>query len=441
MQDTKNVFSCAIYTRVSTDSQAEIEFNSCEAQEQKIMSFIKSQDNFRFYKAYSDQGYSGATLDRPALKDILSDIKSGKINIVLAYKIDRLTRSPKDFYQLIEFFDQYNASFISVTERFDTSTPSGRLLRNIMLTFAQFERELTAERTKDKLLQKAINGFPHGGPTTFGYRRNNKNYEIDPEQAKIVRFMYDTYIETKSLHATLKILKEKKYFNRKSKAFTNSTVFNLLRNPVLTGKVTHNNKIYQAQYPAIISDELFNHVQLIHKNLEKFNEIKKELAFASIIKCAECKSTMTSTYTDKKTPTGHKKYYYYRCTKAMKQGFVSCSTCDISATRLENTITENLKRIAIDSDYLSNLVISTKFQNQAPKCLGFEPDTKFDDLTPEKLQNSLKSFIKEFARRKGFDKSLAVRTFIKQIVYSKDKISLEWYYNRIADDILKEFDS
>jgi len=147
--------NCAIYTRVSTDNQAEKEFSSCDAQEQKIKSFIASQENWQIFKVYSDAGYSGATTERPALQKLLSDLKKEKIDIVFVYKIDRLTRSPKDFYQLIEFFEQSKIDFISITERFDTSTPAGRLLRNIMLTFSQFERELASERTKDKMLERA----------------------------------------------------------------------------------------------------------------------------------------------------------------------------------------------------------------------------------------------------------------------------------------------
>ncbi len=136
----KRILKCAIYVRVSTDAQAEVEFNSCEAQRNKINSFIESQEDMEVYETYSDPGFTGANTNRPALRKMFHDIKDGKINLVMTYKIDRLTRSPKDFYQIIEFFEKYDVSFISVTERFDTSTPSGRLLRNIMLTFAQFER-------------------------------------------------------------------------------------------------------------------------------------------------------------------------------------------------------------------------------------------------------------------------------------------------------------
>lgn len=150
---------CAVYTRVSTDNQVEKEFNSCEAQEAKIKSFINSQENMEIFDVYSDPGYSGANIKRPALQRIMDDVRANKINCIISYKIDRLTRSPRDFYQLIELFEKHGVDFISVTERFDTSTPAGRLLRNIMLTFAQFEREMTAERTRDKMHQRAEKGM------------------------------------------------------------------------------------------------------------------------------------------------------------------------------------------------------------------------------------------------------------------------------------------
>jgi len=168
------VKQCAIYTRVSTDMQAEKEFSSCEAQEEKIRAFVKSQDNWQIFKVYSDAGYTGANTNRPALQELLEDIKQRKIDIVLAYKIDRLSRSPKDFYQLIEVFEKYNVSFVSITERFDTSTPAGRLLRNIMLTFAQFERELTSERTRDKLLERVKKGMWNGGNPPFFWLRKKR---------------------------------------------------------------------------------------------------------------------------------------------------------------------------------------------------------------------------------------------------------------------------
>ncbi len=167
--------------------QAEKEFSSCENQKEKIRSFVNSQNNWQVFKIYSDAGYSGVTLNRPAIQQLLSDLKKEKIDIVLVYKIDRLTRSPKDFYQLIEFFEQSKIDFISITERFDTSTPAGRLLRNIMLTFAQFERELTSERTRDKMLECAKKGLCNGGFTPYGYSRQNKKFIPQTKEAEIIK--------------------------------------------------------------------------------------------------------------------------------------------------------------------------------------------------------------------------------------------------------------
>ncbi|MGQ9472064.1 MAG: recombinase family protein [Candidatus Aminicenantales bacterium] len=193
---------CAIYTRVSTDNQAEKEFNSCEAQAEKIKSFIRSQENLEVYKIYSDFGYSGASLERPALQELFKDITEDKISCILTYKINRLTRSPKDFYNLIEFFYKYGVSFISVIENFDTSSPIGRLLRNIMLTLAQFERELTAERTKDKMQQRREKGLWNGGLVPYGYKNVDKKLEIEEKEAEGVRKIFQIFLETQSLAET-----------------------------------------------------------------------------------------------------------------------------------------------------------------------------------------------------------------------------------------------
>src|SRR3989338_7152246 len=178
---------CAIYTRVSTSMQAEVEYNSCEAQKDRILSYIKSQEDLEFSKEYSDPGFSGGSVDRPALETLLRDIKDKKIDVVLTYKIDRLTRSSKDFYSLIEFFEKYEVAYVSVTERFDTSSPSGRLLRNIMLTFAQFEREMSSERVKDKLEQKAKKGLWNGNVPPLGYKKIDKKLVVDKKKHQLIR--------------------------------------------------------------------------------------------------------------------------------------------------------------------------------------------------------------------------------------------------------------
>lgn len=229
--------NCAIYTRVSTDNQAEVEFNSCQAQEEKIKSFINSQENLFVFKVYSDAGFSGANLERPALQEMLRDVQENKINTIIVYKIDRLTRSPKDFYALMDIFEQYKVDFLSITERFDTSTPSGRLLRNIMLTFAQFERELTSERTKDKLLERAQKGMWNGGGIPFGYKVVDKRLVPDEQKAQKLTEIFALFSETSSLAKTYRILKTKKAFNDRGQPFSKTHLQHVLRNITYTGKL------------------------------------------------------------------------------------------------------------------------------------------------------------------------------------------------------------
>ena len=327
-------YRVAIYTRVSTDNQAEVEFNSCEAQEAKIKSFISSQDGMEIYKVYSDPGFTGANLDRPAIADMLNDIEHNKVDMVMTYKIDRLTRSPRDFYQLIEIFETHNVSFISVTERFDTSTPSGRLLRNIMLTFAQFERELTSERTKDKLLERAKKGLYAGGIPSFGYRNINKKLIIEPKEAEIVRWIYKYYIETASTFAVYDRLKTEGMLSRQSKLFSKTALSYLLRNITYTGKTMHVGKIYQGIHEPIISNELFEQAQVIHKKkiMPRFSPVKPHL-FNGLIVCKECGSNMTATFTNKFKGGKKKRYHYYRCTCTYKRDWTDCSVRQVSASK------------------------------------------------------------------------------------------------------------
>ena len=276
---------CAIYTRVSTDLQAEKEFSSCEAQEEKIRSFVKSQDNWQIAKVYTDAGYTGANTNRPALQELLEDIKQNKIDIILAYKIDRLTRSPKDFYQLIEVFDKYQTDFISITERFDTSTPAGRLLRNIMLTFAQFERELTSERTKDKMLERAKKGLYNGGSAPFGYQRKNKKLVINQKESEIIRLIFETYVETGSIGGVYDFLKEKNIKNRRGEIFSQPNLALILRNITYTGKFKYAGQIYQGIHQPIISEKLFELAQKTHKKRIRKFRVYRDFLFGGLVNC------------------------------------------------------------------------------------------------------------------------------------------------------------
>jgi len=438
---------CAIYTRVSTDIQAEKDFSSCEAQEEKIRAFIKSQDNWQIFKVYADAGYSGANTNRPALQELLEDVKEKKIDIILAYKIDRLTRSPKDFYQLIEFFEQYKVDFISITERFDTSTPAGRLLRNIILTFAQFERELVSERTRDKLLERAKKGFWHGGVTPYGYKRENKKLVINKKEAEIIRLIFEKYLETGSITEVYDFLKEKNIKNRQGNLFCREAIAFLLRNLVYAGKVKFADQIYQGIHQPIISEELFDLAQKIHKKIKRKFRVYRDFLFGGLINCKECGYKMSACFTNKWWQEKMRRYYYYRCTCINKKGWQACSTREVSADRIENYILENLERISIDKNYIENLVFklnhSLKSSNrslknlEAPKQSGLEPSevcSKFSKFSVETIVSILKSFLLFLSQRRGVEKNLLVKRFIKEIIYSPEIIKITLFYSENLKD-------
>jgi len=421
---------CAIYTRVSTDNQAEKFFNSCETQELKIKSFIDSQEDLTVYDVYSDPGYSGGSTNRPDLQRLLGDIKVNKIDIIISYKIDRLTRSPKDFYQMIELFEEYGVDFISVTERFDTSTPSGRLLRNIMLTFAQFERELSSERTKDKLLQRAEQGMWNGGNIPYGYKSIDKQLVPDKDQSKIIKDIFNTYLEIRCISTIHKKVKSESNLSKSQVAY-------ILKNPVYTGKIKYNGNIYEGAHQAIISENIFNKVQaLFSKKVKRYRTYKNHL-FAGFIKCSECGSLMTPYHVNKHSKGKMKHYYYYRCTKTFKHDWESCGTKQINADRLEQYIFSKLNDISDDDFYINALV---RMNRREKFDLGYQEGLELRESPPDlaekmlkkhlkkiikTIKKHLKKIIKTIQTQGGEERSLKIKKLISLIEYSPEEIKIQ----------------
>ena len=434
------IIKCAIYTRVSTDLQAEKEFSSCESQEQKIRSFIDSQNHWQIFKVYSDPGFTGANTNRPGLRKLIEDVKLGKIDIILSYKIDRLTRSPKDFYQLVEIFNEYQTDFISITERFDTSTPAGRLLRNIMLTFAQFERELASERTKDKALERARKGMCGGGWAPFGYSRENKKLVVNKKEAEIIRFIFETYIETGSIGRVYDLLKENNIKNGTGNNFRKPNIAYMLRNVVYSGKIKHNEDIYQGIHQAIISEELFELAQKIHKKRIKKFRIYKKYLFGGLVNCKKCSFKMTPCFVNKWSKGKLKRYYYYRCTSTHHKDWKTCPVKQTNSDRLEKYILENLGRISLDKSYVENLVFKLNSSNDISSNLvakkiestpgaGLELTKTLPKLEPKIVFSNLKSFLDFLPKKKGSERNILARKFIEKIIYDKEDIEISLFYS------------
>ena len=424
----------AIYTRVSTDVQAEVELNSCETQESKIMSFIASQNNIEVYQVYSDQGYTGANTDRPALKNMLVDIQQGKIDIVISYKIDRLTRSPKDFYQLIEIFEKYDVSFLSITERFDTSTPSGRLLRNIMLTFAQFERELISERIRDKMLERARKGLWTSGRPPFGYKRDERKLVIEPREADIVRTIYESFVSRPSLYGIYNMLKEKKLFNRFDLPLSKTAIDVILKNSLYHGMIRHKGKIYQGIHESIITKELFDEVQNIRKDRirpKRMTTYNFSL-FPSLIQCKECGSFMCAVFTNKIKAGRRTRYFYYRCSIIDKRDRSFCGIRQVSADRLDKFITDNLDKIRKNKQYLDSLIYVLN-HNGNDSLDGLEPAGSCSPIEVEKVQEILKNIVDASKLKGKTEKRLVIKRHIEKVIYSKETIEVKLLYSDSVD--------
>jgi site-specific DNA recombinase len=265
---------CAIYTRVSTEHGLDQEFNSLDAQYEAASAYIKSQAHAGWTlirSRYDDGGYSGGSTDRPDLQRLLDDIRSRKIDVIVVYKVDRLTRSLADFAKLVELFDAHGVSFVSVTQQFNTTTSMGRLTLNVLLSFAQFEREVTSERIRDKIAASKRKGLWVGGTLPFGYEMKDGKIAIVEEEAELVRLIFRRYLKLGSVNELLRDLKERNIRTRTKQLSTGTTrggipfgrgaLFYVLRNHFYIGEVKYKNEILPGEQPPIMDRALFDAVR------------------------------------------------------------------------------------------------------------------------------------------------------------------------------------
>jgi DNA invertase Pin-like site-specific DNA recombinase len=265
---------CAIYTRVSTDQGLDQDFNSLDAQYDASQAYIRSQTHAGWTMArskYDDGGFSGGNTDRPALQRLLVDVRAGKIDVIVVYKVDRLTRSLADFAKLVELFDQHNVSFVSVTQQFNTTTSMGRLTLNVLLSFAQFEREVTSERIRDKIAASKRKGLWVGGMAPLGYDTKERKITVNEAEAERVRDIFRSYLRLGSIGLLLPDLRRRGVTTKARTlrsgqrvggiAFTRGPLAHLLRNRFYVGQVAFKGELLRGEQPAIIDQKLFDTVQ------------------------------------------------------------------------------------------------------------------------------------------------------------------------------------
>jgi site-specific DNA recombinase len=265
---------CAIYTRVSTDQRLEQDFNSLDAQYDASQAYIRSQAHAGWTLLrgqYDDGGFSGGNTDRPALQRLLEDVRAGKIDVIVVYKVDRLTRSLADFAKLVELFDRHSVSFVSVTQQFNTTTSMGRLTLNVLLSFAQFEREVTSERIRDKIAASKRKGLWVGGMAPLGYDAKDRRITVNEAEAERVRTIFRCYLKLGSLNALMADLRKRGIVTKARTLkpgetvggipFTRGSLAHLLRNRFYVGEVAFRGEVLAGEQPPILERELFDAVQ------------------------------------------------------------------------------------------------------------------------------------------------------------------------------------
>jgi len=361
--------NCAIYTRKSTTEGLEKDFTTLDAQRESAENYIKSQKSTGWTilrTKYNDGGFTGANTERPALKKLLEDIREGRINCVVVYKVDRLSRSLLDFTKLLEFFDKHNVTFVSVTQHFNTQSSMGRLTLNILLSFAQFEREMISERTKDKMGAARRKGKWVGGQPLLGYDldRDNRRIIINEQEAKLVKKIFDIYLRENSMLKTMSFLNEEGFTTKKyvaksgrvtgGRSFVKNNIQLILNNPIYTGRVFYEKKLYEAEHDAIIPVVLFDKVQARISYNRVNRKIKKNAQCAGllsqIIRCTACNSPMFHSYSVKDKV---KKYRYYVCVNAQKKGYAVCPTRSVNAQEMEETVYQLLPKVEIKDSLLA----------------------------------------------------------------------------------------
>jgi len=369
---------CAIYTRKSSEEGLDQEFNSLDAQRESAEAFIASQKAEGWTVVptqYNDGGFSGGSMDRPALDRMLRDIEAGNIDCVVVYKVDRLSRSLMDFSRILETFEKHGVSFVSVTQQFNTTHSMGRLTLNILLSFAQFEREIIGERIRDKIAAQKRKGKWAGGVPVLGYdvdrSGGSPKLVINATEAARVREIFQMYIEKGSLLPVASELGRRRWVNKRritkkgkkvgGRPFDRATLYTLLTNPVLTGKIKHKDQVYEGEHEAIIDLELFDTVQaqLRHNGRTGGVEVRNKYGalLRGLLRCKTCDSAMTHTFCGMRKG---KFYRYYRCVRAIKNGSSACQTGTLPAQEIERVVVDEVRGLAADKSLLARVLTESQ---------------------------------------------------------------------------------
>jgi DNA invertase Pin-like site-specific DNA recombinase len=431
---------CAIYTRKSSEEGLEQDFNSLDAQHAACAAYIASQASEGWTlltTRYDDGGISGGTLQRPGLVRLLADIASGKIDIVVVYKVDRLTRSLLDFSKLVEVFDKAGVSFVSVTQSFNTTTSMGRLTLNMLLSFAQFEREVTAERIRDKIAASKQRGMWMGGTPPIGYRPDGRSLAIVEEEADLVRSLFRRYLELGSVHALHETLaQEGTHQPRRTTAtgrafggvpFARGQLYRMLGNPLYRGLIRHRSQTYAGNHPAIIDEPLWDQVQARLRENTQGQQLAPSVADPSLLagKLFDAAGEpLVATHANK----GKVRYRYY-VSRHLQHGWMASTNAEL------NSASQHPTSLRIPAREIEPLVLGAIRQRLAdPIALGKELglDLTNPDTTAT-LVPSCAGLSKTLATKRGTAVQALLARIVRTVEVHQDSVKLS-----LAGDALRD---
>jgi site-specific DNA recombinase len=376
-QDATKRVRCALYVRKSTEVDEEQGFNSLEAQRLACEDYVRSRvgENWTALpEQYTDGGWSGATVKRPAFQRLLADIQAQKIDCVVVHRVDRLSRSLLDFARLMHFFQEHGVAFVSVTQNFTTADPVGRLTLNLLATFSEFEREMIVARTRDKVAAARRKGRWTGGVPVLGYDVDPRGGRIHLNEAEAVRVreIFALYLRERSLTRVVEELGVRGWTTktwirrdgvlREGSSFDKPSLLRLLKNPLFVGKVHHRGSLHPGEQPAIVDDITWNDVQtLLRRNGSVGYEgprTKHHALLKGLLFCGQCGSAMTPTWTEK----GGRRYRYYRCLSTIKKGAHACPTGSVPAVDLERQVVERIREIERDPELIAEVILQARHQ-------------------------------------------------------------------------------
>ena len=337
----KKTTRVAVYTRKSLDEGLDQEFNSLEVQREAVESYVASQRENGLVllgKHYDDGGYTGANTKRPALMELLKDIDDGKVDMVAVYKIDRLSRSLMDFAELFKHFMEHDVSFLSVTQQIDTSTPAGRMTLNILMTFAQFEREMISDRIRDKMHTCLKKGIWMGGTVPLGYRVESRKLVVQPDEAGLVREIFQMYLRLGDTGVVASELRSAGEATKIGSRWTGVRVRAVIRNPIYKGYLQLNGQEYRGEHRGIIDEEVWKKANDLYaekhrREGRRGHGVASLAPLAGVLRCGHCGMAMTPSYSVKRGV----RYNYYVCTSTAK-GTRRCPNSRVSAPQIEAAV-------------------------------------------------------------------------------------------------------